>query len=216
MFVALSTSWPGLSRPSTSCARRGCPALAGHDEVGLSCEPVYCWNRVDSGLPLRAPRHDRRVVYAFTSRLKKLAALRQRIFSLSACEIASALTMSTCSHRIDRHRTVVGAEHHPVDAEHLDRLAHMRRPEAHGVDAETREIAAGQLLAADDRSAPACRRSRAASRNRAGPCTATARRPYARPRSSGRVKRSNRPDRIMRASAIAVSNGRPISSSSLY
>ncbi len=53
--------------------------------------------------------------------------------------------MSTCSLRIDRHRPVVGAEHHPVGAEHLDRLAHMRRPEAHRVDVKQREILARQF-----------------------------------------------------------------------
>ena len=100
-------------------------------------------------------------------------------------EIASPVDDLDVLLRIDRHRAVVGAEHHAVGAEHLDRLAHMRRPEAHGVDVKQLEILARPPLAADHRRAPACRRSRAASRNRAGPSPAAARRPCGRPRSSG-------------------------------
>src|SRR6266487_3921386 len=51
---------------------------------------------------------------------------------------------------IDRHRAVIGAEHDAVDAEHLHRLAHVRRPEAHGVDVKLGEIIARPLLASDD------------------------------------------------------------------
>src|SRR5262249_23780838 len=43
---------------------------------------------------------------------------------------------------IDRHRAVIGAEHDAIDAEHLHRLAHVRRPEAHGVDVKLGEISA--------------------------------------------------------------------------
>src|SRR5262249_47104026 len=46
---------------------------------------------------------------------------------------------------------VVGAEHDAIDAEHVYRLSHMRRPEAHGVDAEMGEVVARPLLAADHR-----------------------------------------------------------------
>jgi hypothetical protein len=53
--------------------------------------------------------------------------------------------------RIDRHRAVVGAEHDAVGAEHLGRLAHMGRPEAHRVDVQELQIVARHLLAADDR-----------------------------------------------------------------
>ena len=41
-----------------------------------------------------------------------------------------------CSLGIDRHRALVGAEHYAVGAEHLDRLAHVRRPEAHRLDTQ--------------------------------------------------------------------------------
>src|SRR5499433_2681579 len=51
---------------------------------------------------------------------------------------------------IDRHRAVIGAEHDAIDAEHLHRLAHVRRPEAHGVDVKLGEIIARLLLAAND------------------------------------------------------------------
>src|SRR5262245_45604590 len=51
---------------------------------------------------------------------------------------------------IDRHRAVIGAEHDAIDAEHLHRLAYMRRPEAHGVDVKLGEIIARALLAAND------------------------------------------------------------------
>src|SRR5262249_40607995 len=47
---------------------------------------------------------------------------------------------------IDRHRAVIGAEHDTVDAEHLHRLTHVRRPEAHGVDIQPGEIIARPLL----------------------------------------------------------------------
>src|SRR5262245_738466 len=49
---------------------------------------------------------------------------------------------------IDRHRAVIGAEHDAIDAEHLHRLAHVRRPKAHGVDVKLGEIIARPLLAA--------------------------------------------------------------------
>src|SRR5215468_1475726 len=52
--------------------------------------------------------------------------------------------------RIDRHRAVIGTEHDAIDAEHLHRLAHVRRPEAHGVDVKLGEIIARPLLAAND------------------------------------------------------------------
>src|SRR5262249_39134357 len=51
---------------------------------------------------------------------------------------------------IDRHRAVIGAEHDPIHAEHLHRLAYVRRPEAHGVDVKFGEIIARPLLAAND------------------------------------------------------------------
>src|SRR5215469_8608014 len=51
---------------------------------------------------------------------------------------------------IDRHRAVIGAEHDVIGAEHLHRLAHVRRPEAHGVDVKLGEIIARPLLAAND------------------------------------------------------------------
>src|SRR5262249_51084674 len=88
--------------------------------------------------------------HARLSKPKKRAALRQRIFSLSAAEITSPFTMSMCSPGIDRHRAVIGAEHDAIDAEHLHRLAHVRRPEAHGVDVKLGEIIARPLLAAND------------------------------------------------------------------
>src|SRR5262249_7273433 len=51
---------------------------------------------------------------------------------------------------IDRHRAVIGAEHDAVDAEHLYRLAHVRCPEAHGVDVKPGEIIARSALASND------------------------------------------------------------------
>jgi len=61
---------------------------------------------------------------------------------------------------------VVGAEHHALRARTLDRLAHMRRPEAHWCRRKAfAEISARQLLAAD------MARSGHALRSRAGPPT---------------------------------------------
>src|SRR5262249_48047695 len=52
---------------------------------------------------------------------------------------------------IDRYRAVVGAEHYPVNAKHLHRLADVRRPEAHRVAMQALQIFARHLLAPDDR-----------------------------------------------------------------
>ncbi len=79
-----------------------------------------------------------------------MSALRHRIFSLSASEIAQVLDDVDMLGGIDRHRSVIGAEHDAVGTEHLDRLAHMGRPDAHRVDRQMLlEIGAGETLALD-------------------------------------------------------------------
>ena len=83
-----------------------------------------------------------------STRLKNFAALRQRMFSLSAGDREPVDDIDVLL-RIDRHRAIIGAEHDAVGTEHLDRLAHMRRPEAHRVDVEELEILARQRLAFD-------------------------------------------------------------------
>ena len=91
------------------------------------------------------------LAYAATSRSKNVAAFRHRMFLLVGGRDREPVDDIDVLLRIDRHRAVVGAEHHAVGAEHLDRLAHMRRPEAHGVDVQELEIVARHLLAADHR-----------------------------------------------------------------